>query len=310
MIELIGVAKSFGEVHAVQDVSVTIRNEVVGLLGPNGAGKTTTMRMITGYLAPDRGSVRVDGIDVAVDSLAARARIGYLPENAPLYLDMEVTDFLEYVARIRRMARGAIPPRIRTMVDQCGLGEVVGRPIGQLSKGYRQRVGLAAAMIHEPPILILDEPTSGLDPNQIVEIRALIRALGRQRTVVLSTHILQEVEATCDRAAIMHRGRLVGEGSIKELLQRRGAGVRYHLLVNAAEQAIRERAVGLTAARLERCARHHEEWQEAVFTSTKDGVAGEQLFDWVVANGWRLRELRKHEASLEDVFRHLTQEGT
>ena len=308
MIEVQGINKSFGSVQAVRGMTFTIRTgEVVGLLGPNGAGKTTTMRMITGYLSPDAGAIRVDGIDAVADSRAARALIGYLPESAPLYLDMEVTDFLTYIARLRRVASTSIAKRIKEMVGVCGLGDVVGRPIGQLSKGYRQRVGLAAAMIHHPPILILDEPTSGLDPNQIIEIRNVIRAVGKERTVILSTHILQEVEATCNRALIIHRGGLVGEGSLAELLTQRGKGTRYYVMVNAAEQMIRERAARLQGARLVACAAKQENWREAVFEAgAANGATGEQLFDWVVANGWRLRELRKEEASLEDVFRSLT----
>lgn len=305
MIEVVGVHKSFGPVTAVRDVGFTVcAGEVVGFLGPNGAGKSTTMRMLTGYLTPDAGRVTVGGHDVITHSLAARAKIGYLPESAPLYLDMEVTDFLRYIAQLRQVPSREISGRIKEMVGVCGLKEVVGRPIAQLSKGYRQRVGLAAAMIHHPPILILDEPTSGLDPNQIIEIRNLIRELGKERTVILSTHILQEVEATCSRALIIHQGALVGEGTLQELLTRRGGRAKYYLLVNAAEQHIRERATRIDTAQLVRCTPRTGDWREAVFEARTD--VGEQLFDWVVANGWRLRELRKEEASLEDVFRSLT----
>lgn len=307
MIEVQGITKSFDGIAAVRGISFSIRKgEVVGLLGPNGAGKSTTMRMITGFLAADAGTIRVDGIDVAADALAARARIGYLPESAPLYLDMEVTDFLAYIARLRAVAAKEIPARLKEMIGVCGLKEVVGRPLGQLSKGYRQRVGLAAAMIHRPPILILDEPTSGLDPNQIIEIRNLIREIGQERTVILSTHILQEVEATCSRALIINKGALVGEGSLAELLTQRGQGTRYYMMVDAAEQMIRNRSAALIGPRLVECAARNG-WHEAVFeASLGNGAAGEQLFDWVVANGWRLRELRKEEASLEDVFKALT----
>ena len=195
MIHVEHLHKHFGNVHAVDDISFeVVRGEVVGLLGPNGAGKTTTMRIITGYLVADGGQVKVDGVPVAENNITTRQVIGYLPENAPLYLDLEVTEYLEYVARLRRIPVSDIQKRIREMVDTCGLSEVLGRPIGELSKGFRQRVGLAAAMIHKPPILILDEPTSGLDPNQIIEIRNLIREIGKERTVILSTHIMQEVK--------------------------------------------------------------------------------------------------------------------
>lgn len=306
MIELRDVAKSYGSVQAVQPISFAIqRGEVVGLLGPNGAGKTTTMRMITGFLRPDAGDIRVGGISVLHDPLGARAQIGYLPENAPLYHDMEVTDFLAYVGRLRRVPPRECATRIREMIGTCGLRDVVGRPIGQLSKGYRQRVGLASALLHRPPILILDEPTSGLDPNQIQEIRAVIRKIGQERTVILSTHILQEVEAVCDRALIIHRGLLVGEGSLPELMARKRGNIRYHMLVNAAEATLREQARKLAGAQLMTCRTNGEQWNEAVFEAGHS-FSGEDLFQWSVANGWKLRELRREAASLEDIFRELT----
>lgn len=306
MITVTNVAKAFGSVQAVRGVSFTIaRGEVVGLLGPNGAGKSTTMRMITGYLQPDAGAVHIDNVSVAASPITARARIGYLPENAPLYPDMEVTDFLAYVARLRRLPAREITARIREMVRVCHLHDVVGRPIGQLSKGYRQRVGLAAAMLHEPPVLILDEPTSGLDPNQIQEIRDVIRTIGQKRTVILSTHILQEVEAVCNRALIINKGQLVGSGTLAELMTRKQGHARYHLLVNAAEAALRERTAQLAGAHLVAYRSASNRWHEAVFEAGQ-AVAGEDLFQWTVANGWQLRELRCEAASLEDVFRELT----
>ncbi|MBI4238996.1 MAG: ATP-binding cassette domain-containing protein [Deltaproteobacteria bacterium] len=308
MIEVRNIAKAFGAIRAVQDISCTIqRGEVVGLLGPNGAGKSTTMRMMTGYLQPDAGVVRIGGIDVATDPLGARALIGYLPESAPLYHDMEVTDFLDYIAALRKLAAPVRRERIREMVELCGLKSVVGRPIAELSKGYRQRVGLAAAMLPHPPVLILDEPTTGLDPNQIQEIRDVIRNIGRERTVVLSTHIMQEVEAVCSRALIIHRGQLAGEGSLAELVNQQSGQVRFAMLVNAAEGMLRERARQFNQGSLVTCRRLDGEWHEAVFTA-HGGVAGEDLFQWVVANGWRLRELRREAVSLEDVFRELTRQ--
>ncbi len=309
MIEVTEIRKSYGAVQAVQGISFSIKTgEVVGLLGPNGAGKSTTMRMITGFLTADHGTITVEGINVADDPLGARARIGYLPESAPLYLDMEVTDFLRYIAALRRVQKNVVTGRVRDMVDVCGLGSVVGRPIGELSKGYRQRVGLAAAMLHQPSVLILDEPTSGLDPNQIQEIRAVIRELGRMRTVILSTHILQEVEAVCHRALIINKGQLVGQGSLTELMAQGHSQVRYHVLVNAAETALRDRAGSLAGVNLVACHAASTNWREAVFESTTTKpVSGEAIFQWTVANGWQLRELRRESASLEDVFRELTQ---
>lgn len=307
MLEVNQIAKSFDTVAAVRDISFTIRTgEVVGLLGPNGAGKSTTMRMIAGYLTPDRGSVRVDGIDVAQEPLRARSRIGYLPESAPLYVDMEVTDFLHYIATLRQMPRSQQRARVKEMVALCSLQDVVGRPIAQLSKGYRQRVGLAAALIHQPQLLILDEPTSGLDPNQIQEIRQVIRDMGQRCTVILSTHILQEVEAVCDRALIIHRGAIAGEGTLATLVADRQPGVQFAMLVNAAETLLRSRLSTLQGANVTACRAVESQWHE-VTIRTPAATQGNDLFQWVVANGWQLRELRREAASLEDVFRELTQ---
>lgn len=183
--------KFYGDAKAVDDISFEVHSgEILGFLGPNGAGKTTTMRMITCYLAPNAGSIQVEGKDIRTESVEVRRCVGYLPEQNPLYLDMNVLEYLEYTAQLQGVPRQAVPRRVREMVDTCALGEMKHKDLGQLSKGFRQRVGLAAAMIHDPKVLILDEPTSGLDPNQIVEIRSLIRDIGKQKTVVLSTHIL------------------------------------------------------------------------------------------------------------------------
>lgn len=307
MLEVTHLSKSFDTVAAVRDVSFTVRTgEIIGLLGPNGAGKSTTMRMITGYLTPDAGTIRVDGIDVVRQPQAAKRRIGYLPESAPLYVDMEVTDFLHYIATLRGVPRTQQRERVRAMVARCGLRDVVGRPIGQLSKGYRQRVGLAAAMIHQPQLLILDEPTTGLDPNQIQEIRQVIRELGAQCTIILSTHIMQEVEAMCDRALIINRGQLAAEGALATLVAQRSAGVRYAVLVDAAESLLRSRMPELAGAQLVGCRPVEAQWHEATFATT-ERTQGDDVFQWIVANGWRLRELRREAASLEDVFRELTQ---
>lgn len=311
MIRVEHLYKSFGDVHAVKDVSFNVsRGEVVGLLGPNGAGKTTTMRIITGYLTADKGSVYVNGVPVAASTVETRSLIGYLPENAPLYLDMEVTDFLEYIARMRGIASEDINTRIRDMVETCGLGEVIGRPIGKLSRGYKQRVGLAQALIHRPPILILDEPTSGLDPNQIAEIRELIKQIGTERTVVLSTHIMQEVEATCSRAFIINEGELVGQGSLEELMSRRGGSLRYHVTVRAGEDELRQKISAMAGVKfVDFEGDGRDGWQGVVFHSDKKDGTGEDIFKWVVANNWSLRELREEKVSLEEVFRNLTVGG-
>src|SRR5512140_2504419 len=212
MIEVERLTRTFGTTVAVRDISFSVaRGEVLGFLGPNGAGKTTTMRILTGYLPPDSGTVTIAGFNVDTDSIEVRRRMGYLPESATLYEDMGVIDYLEYVAEMRGFKGAERTRRVSRMIDVCGLGSMVAKSIGQLSRGFRQRVGLAQAMIHDPDLLVLDEPTSGLDPNQIVEIRDLIRTLGREKTIILSTHILPEVQATCSRVMIISDGSLVAD---------------------------------------------------------------------------------------------------
>ena len=209
MIAVNGVSKNYGSVTAVDDLTFTVdRGEVVGFLGPNGAGKTTTMRMITGTLQPDEGEVLFDGAPITEDLTDAKRRVGYLPESNPLYDEMLVADYLQHVADLRGLSLEDTRVGIRSAVEETALGTVFYRPVGECSKGYRQRIGLAAAILHRPEVLILDEPTEGLDPNQRVEIRRLVGNLGRERTVLLSTHVMQEVEATCSRLVILSRGTL------------------------------------------------------------------------------------------------------
>ncbi len=308
MIHVEHLRKSFGSIHAVDDVSFEVtRGEVVGLLGPNGAGKTTTMRVITGYLSADDGLVSVDGIPVADDGMETRQRIGYLPENAPLYPDMEVCEFLSYIARLRSVLPEEIDKRISEMIDTCGLRDVTGRQTGKLSKGYRQRVGLAAAMIHKPPILILDEPTSGLDPNQIFEIRELIKNIGRERTVILSTHIMQEVEATCSRALIISSGKLVAHGTIDELLNRSGAHINYTVSVKATRKQIEEKVGLLKNIDLgEWLTDEFSENQRFTLRCSDRTDHSEDIFNWAVEGSFVLTELMHETASLENVFRELT----
>ncbi len=218
MIEVKNLTKAYGSFVAIRDVSFKAeRGQILGFLGPNGAGKTTTMRIITGYMPATSGTVVIDGLDIFTQSLQARRRIGYLPENPPLYSDMRVDGYLRFVARLRGVSRSALEEALARVVEVCGLSEVAHRICGQLSKGYRQRAGLAQALIHSPPVLVLDEPTIGLDPRQIHEIRELIRSLARERTIVLSTHILPEVSQICDRVVIINEGRVVLEESLASL---------------------------------------------------------------------------------------------
>ncbi|HTP13080.1 MAG TPA: ATP-binding cassette domain-containing protein, partial [Bacteroidota bacterium] len=218
--------KFYGTEKAVDDISFDVKTgEILGFLGPNGAGKTTTMKVITCYLPPTAGSVEVEGFTVADHSFEVRGKIGYLPELNPLYLDMNVLEYLEYSAQLFGIRNALLRERMGEMIEVCGLGDVRHKDIGELSKGYRQRVGLAQAMIHDPQVLILDEPTSGLDPNQIVEIRALIKELGKEKTVILSTHILSEVQSTCSRVLIINDGKLVADDAPERLQAGEGGSI-------------------------------------------------------------------------------------
>jgi len=223
MIEALGLTKNYGSVTALRNANFKVnRGEVVGFLGPNGAGKTTTMKILTCFIAPSEGSARVAGADIFDDPIAVRQAIGYLPESTPLYTEMLVLEYLEYAGRMRGLTGAELDGRIRKVVEETSLGDVVGKAIGELSKGFRQRVGLAQALIHEPPVLILDEPMSGLDPNQASEIRELIREIGRERTVILSTHNLSEVQVTCGRVLIIANGELVADDTPDDLAARAG----------------------------------------------------------------------------------------
>ena len=218
MIEVLNLTKVYGDVAAVDNISFSIqKGEIIGLIGPNGAGKTTTIKMLTCYLTPTSGKITIAGLDVAKDSLAIRKKLGYLSENAPVYEDMSVTEYLQLVAEVHNIPKKEIPAKIQRVVELCGLRGREHQDIKELSKGYHQRVGLAQSLVHDPEILILDEPTTGLDPNQRIEIRDLIKQIGREKTVILSSHILSEVEATCDRVMIIHRGKLMAVGTTAEL---------------------------------------------------------------------------------------------
>jgi ABC-2 type transport system ATP-binding protein len=306
MIEVRELTKRYGSEVAVDRISFSVRaGEVVGFLGPNGAGKTTTMKVITGYLPPTEGTVLVDGLDVRQDSLAIRRKIGYLPENTPLYADMITYDYLEFVAAMRGVEGAARRRRLAEVVEVCGLGEVLNKRIETLSKGYRQRVGLAQAMVHDPPILILDEPTSGLDPNQIVEIRTLIKTLGRQKTVILSTHILPEVQASCDRVLIIHRGRIVADGT-PDALQSAHGGQRIWFGVQASEAEVRAALAQIDAVQIEEL--RSESDGSLLLRLSADGRRDlrPELFRLAVDRGWTLTELHRERVDLEEVFRQLT----
>ncbi len=308
MISVQNISKNFGETAALRGVSFEVqKGEVLGFLGPNGAGKSTTMRIITCFLPADSGAVTVAGFDVYDDSLEVRRRLGYLPENAPLYHDMKVTEFLDYIADIRQIDPAVRPSQIGKMVEVCGLGSVLHKNIAHLSRGYRQRVGLAQSMLHDPDILILDEPTLGLDPNQIIEIRELIKHLGREKTVILCSHILPEVAATCSRIIIINDGRIAASGSPDELTSKAGGAPVVSITVRgpAGEVAARlDQVGGVTAVRVE--GDPEDGLQRFTVTGSEGTRPGEDLFRAVVDGGWSISDLRQESATLEDVFTKLT----
>lgn len=296
---------------AVKDISFEVNTgEIVGFLGPNGAGKTTTVKMITTYLTPSSGSAYVDGLDTEEKSIEVRRKIGYLPELNPLYTDMNVLDYLKYVAELQSVEKSQINESIKKMVKVCGLKDVKHKDIGELSKGYKQRVGLAQAMIHDPDVLILDEPTSGLDPNQIIEIRKLIRELGKKKTVMLSTHILQEVQATCDRVLIINKGEIVADGTPDSLQKQFQGKLNITLVLKkdpkaGKEKIIKEFETINSVDNVKIISEEGDAWHLDI-TATKGIDVREEISKKVASLGMIMLELKQEETSLEDIFRQLT----
>jgi ABC-2 type transport system ATP-binding protein len=316
VIEVSHLCKSYGSVRAVEDVSFRVdRGEVVGFLGPNGAGKSTTLRILAGFLGASSGRVRIAGHDIGDEPLAVRESLGYMPETAPLYPEMRVREYLAFRAELKRVARRDRAEAVRRALGDARVQDMADVMIGHLSKGYRQRVGLADALVGSPPLLILDEPTAGLDPNQIREVRALIRRLGREHTVLLSTHILSEVEATCTRALVISGGRLVAQGSIDELrAMRRHAGLTVRVRGDAAPAlAALRRVAGVATAELATDASRGEAAEsrgvrlsvEVTSGADADAVA-EAAVAALVGAGISVREIAPRSASLEQVFSELT----
>jgi ABC-2 type transport system ATP-binding protein len=310
LIQVERLTKLYGTHRAVNDISFEVpKGEVLGFLGPNGAGKSTTMKMLTCYLAPTAGRARVAGHDVFTESLEVRRRIGYLPEDTPLYRDMTVLEYLDYVTELRRVPKGDRRARIKKIGQVTGIVDVLGKKILELSRGYRQRVGLTQAMVHDPDILILDEPTSGLDPNQIVEIRQLIKELGKEKTVILSTHILPEVQATCNRVVIISDGRLVADGRPDDLVAREHSN-KFRILLSIeggpATAEAREKLETIEGVRAVKD--DPSETGTMQFILTTDGAHDirRELFQLCVDKKWPLLELDRKEASLEEVFGRLT----
>jgi ABC-2 type transport system ATP-binding protein len=305
-IRIENLSKRYGPQRAVDKISFEVKTgEILGFLGPNGAGKSTSMKMITGYLGIGEGDVFINEQSVREQGPELKRHIGYLPENNPLYLDMPVIDYLEFCAVLQGVDKQNIDGRIRTMVSVCGLNAEKHKKIGELSKGYRQRVGLAQAMIHDPEILILDEPTTGLDPNQIVEIRQLIRELGKAKTVILSTHILPEVEATCDRILIINKGKIVADGTAETL--RKQASGRELIKVRIEDGKVNEIVQALnTVSFVEQVTTIDAGSNRFELQCTPGQSAKRELFKLCVARDWVLTEIIPVETRLEDIFRNLT----
>jgi gliding motility-associated transport system ATP-binding protein len=301
MIHVENLVKRYGPQEALAGVSFDVaKGEILGFLGPNGAGKTTTMRILTCFLPATAGVAQVAGFDVFSQSVEVRRNIGYLPESVPLYPEMRVTEYLEFRARLKRAARG----RIDTVIGQCGLGEVARKTIGALSKGFRQRVGLADALVANPPILILDEPTVGLDPNQIREVRQLIRELGKEHTILLSTHILPEVEMVCGRVVIIDRGSVLAQGTPAELRAKTSGRARVVAEIRGAGE------VKDALAKIDGVTSVVADGARWILEVAEGRDVREDVFKTVVANGWTLVELRAEAMTLEDIFARLTtQEG-
>ncbi len=313
VIDVQGLSRAYGAYRALHDLSFQIaRGEVVGFLGPNGAGKTTTMKILTGYLAPSEGSARVCGHDVVADSLEVRKRIGYLPESAPVYTDMRVQDYLDFVARVRGLSAGERAHAVARVLEACDITDRARQPIGELSKGYRQRVGLAQALVHQPDVLILDEPTSGLDPNQVQAIRNLVRRVGERHTVLLSTHVLSEVQATCDRVLVLKQGRLVADAPVERVKESVQGGVLVKVsfvpgAVKLTREALQTRIAaigGVTRV----TPQEGTEAGELSYELLADADVRGEIFDLAVREGQRLLTLTRESSSLEEVFRRLTVE--
>jgi ABC-2 type transport system ATP-binding protein len=310
LIEVTNLTKVYGSHPAVADISFRAeRGEILGLLGPNGAGKTTTMRILTCFLPPTSGSARIAGFDVLDDSLEVRRRIGYFPENVPVYRDLSVKAYLDFVGKLKGMPRPKRARRIAEVMEECGIGDVQTRTIGKLSKGYRQRVGLAQALLNDPEILILDEPTVGLDPRQVVEIRSLIRNLSGQRTIILSTHILPEVSVLCQRVIIMNKGRLIIDDTPDNMKDRLRRSMSVDLVIRGeAEQVIPflQSLPQVRSATLSRSLgpdRHSIRLESADNSDIREMVARR-----IIENGFGLLGMTGSELSLEDIFMHLVTE--
>lgn len=313
-IELRDLHKRYGNHVALRGISFQIdEGEVVGFLGPNGAGKSTAMKILTGYLSPTDGQAFIHGTDVLADPIKAQKQIGYLPENAPVYADMRVREYLDYVARIRGLGRAEKARAIERVAEQCAITDRLSQSVSALSKGYRQRVGLAQALLHSPSILILDEPTTGLDPNQIVEIRNLIREIGRKKTVILSTHILSEVQVSCDRVVIINKGSIVADGAVGDVITQTQGGQLVRVTyapgaVAPAHAAVAEMLRGIDGVERVTPQQGAVPAHYAFEILTRSDVRA-AFFELAVAQGLVLLELAREKTDIEEIFRRLTVES-
>ena len=310
MIKVRDLSKNYGSVEAVKSVSFDLNDgEVIGFLGANGAGKTTTLKMMTGYLIPSKGSITVNGMDIIDDTHAIQQQIGYLPELNPLYYEMRVFDYLEFLASIRNITGSDFKKALSRVVEQCGLRGVVHKNISDCSKGYKQRIGLAAAMIHDPKILILDEPVTGLDPNQIIEIRSLIKSLGKEKLVFMSSHILQEIQATVDRIIIINQGEIVANGTNEELMTGFMGNVLLTMEVKGAKvDSIKHIQATLPNVKLVSHVKNKSIYTlQLEYDNNKD--PREDIFKYAVKNKWTVLKMSPKTTDLEAIFRDLTTNG-
>ena len=310
MIRIDSLSKDFGSVKAVRSISFSLNDgEIVGFLGANGAGKSTTLKMMTGYLTPTAGNVYVDDQNIIDNSLDIQKQIGYLPELNPLYSEMKVHEYLKFHAEIRHIIGDKFNIALKRVVGECGLQGVVHRTIGNCSKGYKQRIGLAAAMIHDPKILILDEPVSGLDPNQIVEIRELIKKLGKEKLVLMSSHILQEIQATVDRIIIIHEGKIVADGTSEELISDSKGMTQLQLEISGAEENDIQDMKAVIPSITVHSIKKDEPLVKVILEYQNTVDPRKDVFEYAVDKGWVITEMSASKRNLEDIFRHLTTNG-
>ena len=307
MIQVKNLVKNYGPVKAVKSINFSISDgEIVGFLGANGAGKSTTLKILSGYLSPTVGEIVINNLDIIKDSNEIKKMIGYLPESNPLYNDMMVYDLLEFTANIRNINGQEFKNALDTVVQQCGLRGVLHKNVGACSKGYKQRIGLACAMIHNPKILILDEPVTGLDPNQIVEIRELIKNLGKEKLVLMSSHILQEIEATVDRIIIIDDGKIVADGSTKKLIKKHKGNIRLSLVIKGAtKEKIKKLQDQIDNIKINKIIKSKFGHQVEIEYSEKDDPR-EKIFKVITKSKWILLEMNPKSDNLEDIFRKLT----